>query len=71
MRILLYFGVVFLNGAGWSTPKRHHTLEVNIICTEGTAFEIQRHRFPSAREKTVVPSALARSFAPGDVGRRS
>jgi 3',5'-cyclic AMP phosphodiesterase CpdA len=52
-------GVVFLNGAGWSTSKRHHALEVNIICTEGTAFEIQRHRFPSAQEKTVVPAGLA------------
>jgi 3',5'-cyclic AMP phosphodiesterase CpdA len=52
-------GVVFLNGAGWSTPIRHHALEVNIICTEGTAFEIQRHRFPYTRKKTVVPSGLA------------
>jgi predicted phosphodiesterase len=47
-------GVVFLNGAGWSTHKRHHTLEVNIIHTEGKAFEIQRHRFPYSWEKTVV-----------------
>jgi 3',5'-cyclic AMP phosphodiesterase CpdA len=52
-------GVVFLNGAGWSTSTRHHTLEVNIICTEGKAFEIQRHCFPYSRKKTVVPSGLA------------
>jgi hypothetical protein len=51
-------GVVFVNGAGWSTSKRHHTLEVNIIYTEGKAFEVQHHRFPYAREKTVVPFGL-------------
>jgi 3',5'-cyclic AMP phosphodiesterase CpdA len=47
-------GVVFLNGAGWSTHKRHHALEVNIICIEGKAFEIQRHLFPYSREKIIV-----------------
>lgn len=55
-------GVVFLNGAGWRTPQRPHTLEVNIIYTEGKAFEIQRHRLPYYREKTVVQSGLAPSL---------
>jgi hypothetical protein len=51
-------GVVFLNGAGWSMPKRHHALEVNIICTEGTAFEIRRHGFPYFRDKGVYGTGL-------------
>jgi 3',5'-cyclic AMP phosphodiesterase CpdA len=51
-------GVVFLNGAGWSTSKQQHALAVNIICTESTAFEIHRRHFPCFPEKTIVPAGL-------------